>query len=88
MVATSQPRGRQKAGIVAAGSFAGNPKKATVTFAAAYPAATYAIAITGADGRNWVFESVTAAGFVINSQANAALTGNVSWQTQFQGETL
>jgi hypothetical protein len=88
MIATSGPRGRLKAGLVTAGTFTGNPKKATITFAAAYPAATYAIGITGVDGRNWVFESVTASGFVINSQANGALTGNVHWQTQYQGETL
>lgn len=88
MTATTQPRGRTKAGIIAAGSFSGNPKKATVTFASAYPSATYSIAITGADGRSWVFESVTAAGFVINSQANTALTGNVHWATLYNGETL
>ena len=88
MVATTNARGRRKAGIVTAGTFSGNPKKATVTFAAAFPAATYAIAITGIDGRSWVFESVTASGFVINSQANTALTGDVHWSAQYQGETL
>lgn len=88
MAARTQPRGRQKAGIVAAGSFTGTPRKATVTFAAAYPDANYAIAITGADGRAWVYESVAAGSFVINSQANAALTGDVRWETMYQGETL
>lgn len=88
MIATSQPRGRLKAGLITAATFTGSPRKATVTFASAYPAATYAIGVTGSDGRSWIFESVTASGFVINSQANGALTGDVHWQTQYQGETL
>lgn len=88
MTATTNPRGRIKAGVITSATFAGNPKKATVTFAAPYPSTSYAIAVTGIDGRSWVIESKTVAGFVINSQANTALTGDVFWQTQFQGETL
>jgi hypothetical protein len=69
-----------KGGIVAAGSFSGSPKKATVTFGTAFPNTSYNISISGADGRTWTYESKTASGFVINANANASLTGEVSWQ--------
>lgn len=88
MAAVTQPRGRQKAGTVAAGSFTGNPKKATVTFAAAFPDTNYAIVITGADARSWTWESKAAGSFVINANANAALTGNTDWIAIYNGETL
>jgi hypothetical protein len=72
---------RVKAGVVASGSFSGSPKKATVTFTAAFGSTNYAIEIKGVDVRTWSYDSATKAttGFVINSNANAALTGEVSW---------
>jgi len=76
-----------KAGTVTAGTFAGSPKKATVTFGAAFSAATYAINITGGDGRTWTYESVAAGSFVINANANAALTQDVRWEAIFVGES-
>lgn len=76
-----------KAGTVAAGTFAGNPKKATVTFGVAFSAATYSINITGGDGRTWTYESVAAGSFVINANANAALTQNVRWECIELGES-
>ena len=78
-----------KAGTVTAGSFAGNPKKYTVTFASAFSSAAYSINITGVDNRNWSYDSATkaAGSFVINSNANAALTGEVSWTAIFGGES-
>lgn len=77
---------KKKAGIVAAGSFSGNPKKYAVTFSTAYADANYAISIIGGDARSWSVESVTASGFTINSNANTALTASVRWITQYQGE--
>jgi hypothetical protein len=75
-----------KAGIVAAGSFAGNPKKATVTFSSAMANTNYTIGITGQDSRAWSYESKTINGFVINANSNTALTGEVSWQVISNGE--
>ena len=75
-----------KAGIVSSGTFSGNPKKATVTFTSAFTSSNYAIIITGIDSRSWSYESKTAAGFTINTNANAALTGEVSWHAIISGE--
>lgn len=78
---------KTRSGIVAAGSFAGNPKKATVNFTAFSPASTaYSVVVTGSDGRSWTIENPTTSSFVINSQANTALTGNVYWQLQLNGD--
>jgi co-chaperonin GroES (HSP10) len=68
-----------KYGIIAPGSFSGNPKKATVVFDEPFPSSNYMINITGQDGRSWRYESKTASGFIINSQANQSLSGEVSW---------
>ena len=78
---------KDKAGIVAAGSFSLNPKKATVTFGTAFSSTNYAIEIKGVDARTWSYDSATKAttGFVINSNANAALTGEVSWTATENG---
>jgi hypothetical protein len=75
-----------KSGIVTAGTFAGNPKKATVTFTTAFASANYSVNITGSDGRTWTVESKVAASFVINANANTALTGDVYWQAKLNGE--
>lgn len=74
-----------KAGIVLNSSFSGNPKKATVTFSSSL-VTPYAVNISGVDSRAWSLESVTSAGFVINSNANQALTGSVFWEVQESGE--
>jgi hypothetical protein len=76
-----------KCGSVAAVSFTGSPRKATVTFATARANANYGIQICGTDVRSWSWESKTASGFVINSNANAALTGPVDWEISSYGET-
>lgn len=78
---------KHKAGTVALGSFSGDPRKATVTFSTPFADANYAITITGNDNRNWSWESKTAGGFVINSNAKAALTGNTDWQCIYIGES-
>ena len=76
-----------KAGVVTSGTFAGNPKKATITFGTAMPSATYSIVITGQDARSWTYETRTTGGFVINANANQALTADVSWKAVITGES-
>jgi hypothetical protein len=71
---------------VAAGSFAGTPKKATVTFTTAFADTSYDITITGTDVRSWSWESKVAGSFVINTNANTAPTGDVDWQAIHAGE--
>lgn len=75
-----------KGGRVSAGSFTGSPKKYSVVFNTPFVANTYSVNITGADARTWTIESRLATGFTINSNANQALTGEVYWQAQFDGE--
>jgi len=73
-----------KAGI--ANSFTGNPKKATITFSAAFADTSYVINIVGVDVRSWTYEGKTAGGFTINSNSNTALLGEVSWECTKVGE--
>lgn len=73
------PTTNEKAGVVAGGSFSGNPKKFTVTFNTAMPDNNYAISITAEDIKDWIIESKAAAGFTINSSSNSAFSGNVFW---------
>ena len=80
------PSPKIKSGVVAAGSFAGNPKKATVTFGTAFADANYSVSIVGVDSRAWSIETVAAGSFVINARANANLTGNVHWTATKNGE--
>jgi hypothetical protein len=75
-----------KSGFVASGTFAGSPKKATITFTTAFSSTAYSIVVTGIDARSWTIESQLAGSFVINANANQALTGNVFWQAQFNAE--
>ena len=77
---------KTKSGVVAAITFTGSPKKATVTFTTVFPSTAYSVNITGADARSWTIESKLAGSFVINANANQALTGEVSWQAQLNGE--
>jgi|WetSurMetagenome_2_1015567.scaffolds.fasta_scaffold17540_1 hypothetical protein len=77
-----------KSGTIAAGSFTGTPRTAAVTFGTAFPGTTYTVNVTGTDGRSWVVNSLTAAGFTISSQANAALSGLVYYQAVYIGESV
>ena len=77
---------KTKSGLVANTSFSGTPKKATVTFSGAFTNTNYSISIRGIDVRNWTYESKTVNGFVINANANFALTGEVSWIAIANGE--
>lgn len=75
-----------EAGSVAAISFTGNPKKATITLSQGMPSTNYSVGITGTDdARAWTVESKTTSSFVINSNSNQALSGSVDWQAQAHG---
>jgi hypothetical protein len=75
-----------KTGRVAFGTFAGSPKKATVTFTTPFASTSYNISLTGTDDRTFTYESKLAGSFVINTNSNQALTGEVSWQAILDGE--
>jgi hypothetical protein len=83
---TTFPKLARKVGNVAAGSFAGNPKTYAVVFSAAYPDTNYDIHITGVDARSWSYSSKATTGFTIETNANTALTGEVSWSATYNGE--
>jgi len=76
-----------KAGTITAASFTGNPRKATVTFGAAFPNTAYAISVSSTDNRSLSWESKAAGSFVINANSAAALTGNVDWIAVATGES-
>lgn len=71
---------RLQAGTVASGSFAGNPKKATVTFPIAFLNTSYTLIPIGlTDVRTFTIESKTTTTAVINTNSNQALTGSIDW---------
>jgi len=78
---------KTKSGGVANTTFTGNPKKATVTFSAAFTDTNYGVTITGEDARSWTIESKIAGSFVINSNANTSLSGTTYWHAIAYGET-
>lgn len=77
-----------KSGVVAAVSFTGAPRTATVTFGTAMPSTNYSIAISGANSRSWSYQTKTVNGFVINANANASLSGEVTWTCISHGESV
>ncbi len=79
----------EKSGEEAAGNFAGNPKKATITFISAFTDANYSISIIGegADSRVWTIESKLAGSFVINANSNPVLSNPVLWIATKHGES-
>lgn len=77
---------KTKAGRVLNSGFSGSPKKTTVTFITPFGSTLYAVNITGVDVRTWAIESKVMGGFVINSNANAGLLGDVFWEAQENGE--
>lgn len=76
-----------KTGVVSGASFSGNPKKYSVVFLTPYLSTAYTIDLAGTDSRSYTYESKLATGFVINTNANAAISGEVSWSTTVSGET-
>lgn len=77
-----------KSGIITAASFAGNPKKATVTFSTAFSSTNYSFVVMGGNGRTWSYESKLAASIVVNSNANAAPSNDVMWIAIDNGESI
>ena len=80
-----------KSGLLIPGSFAGNPKKATVAFSSAYPDTAYTIATglsTAADKQFVpVIENKLATGFTVNLGANnIANLVEMYWHTLPVGE--
>lgn len=83
---------KQKAGFLSGSVFigVGSPpnRKGTVTFTHAFADANYSPTVMSTANRSWIVESVTMSGFVINSNSNAALTGNnVYWTATHFGES-
>jgi hypothetical protein len=77
-----------KSGSIAAATFTGTPRVASVVFAAAFPSANYAVNVLGQDGRSWKVTVQSTTGFTVSSQANTALTGPVAWTAVLNGESL
>jgi hypothetical protein len=77
-----------KAGQIAAATFVGAPRTATVTFGTPMPNTNYSISIIGGNGRLWTYQTKTVNGFVINTNSNTALTAEVSWMAISNGETV
>lgn len=77
-----------KSGVIAAASFTGTPRKATITFGSAFLSANYSVVVLGGNARSWSFESKVAASVVINSNANAALSQDVVWIALDHGESV
>jgi hypothetical protein len=71
-------------GIVPFDEFSGNPYSYAVTLPIPFADNNYTVQIgSNADGRTWLAQSLTAEGFVINSQSQTRLTGNVFWTAQY-----
>ena len=77
-----------KSGVIAAASFLGAPRKATVTFSAAFPNTNYSIMVLGGNARTWSFETKLVGSVVINANANAALSQDVLWIAIDHGESV
>lgn len=80
---------RRKSGRVTAGLFSGNPKKFALNFTTPFPDNNYEVSLgSSADARVLTYESKLATGFTINTNANQALVGEVSWAAAYDDETV
>lgn len=86
-VSGSSPTAALKSGILSPSDFTGTPRLATVSFSSDFQDENYVILIAGVDARIFTYQTKTASGFVINSNANGALTGEVSWFATSTGES-
>ena len=75
-----------KAGVVLGSSFSGSPRKYAVVFATPFTNTAYTIALSGTDGRTYTYENKLASGFTINANADAVISGEVSWLSLSTGE--
>lgn len=69
-----------KSGNLTSLDFLGTPLVSTVTFTTPFDDDQYSITIMGEDPRTWTYYSKTSSSFVINSNSNELITGEVSWQ--------
>ena len=82
-----------KSGHVLAASFAGTPKKATVTFVTPFPGGTIVnVLITAVTTNNKTFalatESKTVNGFIVNAGTNVITDlAQVDWMAMVEGES-
>lgn len=71
---------RSKSGWITYSSFLGDPKKAPVVFDIPFLDTNYGIVVSsGKDSRSFSIENQTKNGFVINTNANQAITDRVFW---------
>lgn len=75
-----------KSGIVAGGSFAGNPKTASIVFTTPFPNNNYSVVVTGEPSRTWTIQNKVSGSFQINANNNTAFATNVFWQAISTGE--
>ena len=68
-----------KSGIVSNTTWTGSPLNYQVVFTSAFPNTNYSVTVTGGDARVWTVESVTANGFIINSNSNTGLLYPTYW---------
>jgi hypothetical protein len=68
-----------KSGVVSNTTWTGTPLNYQVIFTSAFPNTNYSVTITGGDARAWTVESVTASGFIINSNSNTGLLYSTYW---------
>lgn len=92
-IATGSTTLGHKAGLVVAGSFSGNPKKATVNFSTAFADANYAVVVTSVTTSNTSYapaiESQLAGSFVINMETNNIVNlTQVNWVAMKTGESV
>lgn len=79
---------QRKSGRLQSGDFSGTPKTAAVVFAHPYPDNNYEVTLGCSTSlRSLSYESKTQFGFTINTNANAALVGEVSWCAFYDDET-
>lgn len=74
-----------KSGYVPGVFFSGSPQTYQVTFANPFTS-NYSIAISSEEVRVWSFESKNLNGFILNSNSNQPLTGNIYWEAIIIGE--
>lgn len=81
----SGPATNVKSGFLPPSGFSGSPKKATVVFDTPFSSDAYSVQLTGTDPRalTYDYQSKAASGFVINTNANTVLLGEVSWVASF-----
>jgi hypothetical protein len=74
-------QGVQK-GMIDGTLFSGNPKTFLVNFIIPYSNTLYSITVTGEDARSWTVANKTATGFMVSSNSNIPLVGQVYWRTE------